>query len=412
MKRAFLLVLTILLLVLMTTGCWNRRELNELSIVGAIGIDKEPGADQYMFSVQVINQGVISSKGGGEGIGQASVTTFEMETSSMFEGMRRLTTVSPRKLYLAHMRMLILSEEVAKEGVGPILDLFSRDHEYRPDFYVIVTKDTKAGDVLKQFTQIEKVPANKLFSSLEMSEKHWAPTVAVRLDEVEASLVSLGKQPVLTGVMVRGDERAGESEKALQRLEPPAYVVYTGIGVFRGDKLVGWLNEEESKGYNYIADNVKSTVGPLACPQKGEVILEMIRSSSNVQAKFQNGKPQIQIKIKAEGNVGEVLCDVDLQDPKTIEKLERNGEQRIKQIIQRAVDKAQHKYRSDIFGFGEVIHREDAKYWKKIQGEWDEVFPHVPVVVDVDLQIRRTGTKVNSYLTEMRKAREKAGEQK
>ena len=76
------------------------------------------------------------------------------------------------------------------------------------------------------------------------------------------------------------------------------------------------------------------------------------------------------------------------------------------------MDKAQRQYRSDIFGFGEVIHREDAKYWKKIQGEWDEVFPHVPVVVEVDLQIRRTGTKVNSYLTEMIKAKEKAKEQK
>ncbi len=34
---------------------------------------------------------------------------------------------------------------------------------------------------------------------------------------------------------------------------------FTDIGVFNGDRLVGWLNEEEAKGCNYIRGAVKRT---------------------------------------------------------------------------------------------------------------------------------------------------------
>lgn len=53
--------LTVLILcLLMLTGCWSRRELNELLIVLGIGVDWKDG--EYLVSFQVVNPSEISAQ--------------------------------------------------------------------------------------------------------------------------------------------------------------------------------------------------------------------------------------------------------------------------------------------------------------------------------------------------------------
>lgn len=107
-----------------------------------------------------------------------NIDTFEKLLEAL------VTTAAPRKIYLSHMRMVVIGEEVAKDGIGEILAFLSRDHSMRSDFYLVVTRETKAEEALKVPTSIEIIPANKLYSSLEMSEQTWAPTHAVTIDEL------------------------------------------------------------------------------------------------------------------------------------------------------------------------------------------------------------------------------------
>jgi spore germination protein KC len=99
----------------------------------------------------------------------------------------------------------VISEELAREGITPILDGISRNHEMRTDFYIVIARGTTAENVLKILTPIEKIPSNKMFTTLEMSEKVWAPTVKVRLDALISDLQTEGKDPVLTGIQIKGD---------------------------------------------------------------------------------------------------------------------------------------------------------------------------------------------------------------
>lgn len=59
-EKRFFLVSISLALILLLTGCWNRNELNELSIVLAMGIDKKD--DLYEVSLQVVNPNQMSRK--------------------------------------------------------------------------------------------------------------------------------------------------------------------------------------------------------------------------------------------------------------------------------------------------------------------------------------------------------------
>lgn len=396
-RNGLLLALSLTLL----TGCWNSRELNELAIAVALGFDKTDH-NHYVVSVQLVNPGEISTKGGGGG-NRSPVSTFRMEGRSVFEALRKMTTELNRKIYLSHLRLIVFGEDLAKEGIMVPMDFLSRDHEVRTDFYIVVAKGTKAEDVLEILTPLEKIPASKLFSSLEMSEKNWAGTTKLTLDMLIEDLESDGKSPVLTGLFVSGPISKGKGLENTQFSEVPTVLQYDGLALFKRDKLIGWLNETQTKGYNYAKGNVESTVGILECPG-GLAEIELIQTTSKIKGALTGGgNPKIEIEVHAEGNVGDVSCDMDMSDPATIEKFEQLAADQIAESINNAIYIAQTKYKTDVFGFGEVLHRSYPKQWKQWRHDWDSTFVDLNVETSVDVAIRRIGTINQPIKTRVRK---------
>lgn len=395
MKYGFLII--ILLSILFLTGCWNRRELNELALAVAMSIDKVDG--EYEVTIQVVDPGEVASKKGTSG--RSPVTTYTEKGAHLFEAVRRITTISPRRMYFSHLQMFVLSEGVAKEGIKNTLDFLTRDAEFRKDFYIVVTKDIQAKEILQNLTSLEKIPANKLHSSLEASEKSWAPTVAVQMDELISSLTSDGKDPVLTGITIVGNVEKGKSNQNVEKINPYSRLKYTSIAVFKMDKMVGWLNEKESKGYNYIAENVENTVGSTPCPDKGELVIEIFKSKSKVKGKVVNGKPEIDIKTTIQANIAEVACHLDLTKPESLAKIEKKSAKVNEEIIKASIDKAK-ELQADIFGFGEVIHRSNPKAWRTLKNNWQQEFVNLPVHVKTEIKIRRTGTVNQSFIEKLK----------
>ncbi|AHC17984.1 MULTISPECIES: Ger(x)C family spore germination protein [Paenibacillus] len=400
MKRKIAILCLILALVLLLTGCWNRRELNELAIAVGMGIDKQ--GDQFRVSLQVVDPGKASAKKGAGGGAPATLYTEEADT--IFEAIRKITTISPRRMYFSHLRICVIGESMATEGMAKSLDLLSRYHQFRTDFYIVVSKGTSAEDTLKIMTPLDPIPANDLFSSLETSQKNWSPSTTVTLDELVSALTSEGMQPVLTGLRIVGNKETGETSGNVQEIAPSARLQYSGLAVFRKDRLIGWLNETESRGYNFIRGKVQSSVGFVACPRGGKVVSEIIRTQTTIKGNVYRGEPQVNIKMQVEANVGEVECnDLDLTQVGTIYDIEKKEEEKIEEIMKMAVRKAQKSYKADIFGFGEAIHRADPRTWKSIKKNWDyEHFAELPVNIKVNFKIRRLGTIGSSFLNDIK----------
>lgn len=396
MLKRILLSLMITLLIFIT-GCWNSRELDTLAIVVGMGIDKFN--DQYKVSVQVVEPSEVAGKKGG---GAAPVVTYQATGRSIFEALRRMTTVSPRKMYMSHLRILIFGESLAREGIGNALDFLSRDHEVRTDFYIVVARQTNAEDALRVLTHLEKIPAYKIFTTLKTSEVEWAPTTTVTLDRLITELVSEGRHPVLTGLRIEGEQETGGSKKNIETIDSPVKLYNSGMAVFKGDKQIGWLNEDESATFTFVSDRIKSTAGSVSCPQgEGKVTIEVIRSKTKVKGSVSDGQPRIDIEINPEVSAAEVQCAVDLTETETITTLEKLLNQKLEEYIKTNIRRVQKNFKTDIFGFGEVIYRSDPKAWSKLKDNWNQTFANIPVTVKVTHKIRRLGTLSNSFVKEM-----------
>lgn len=380
----FLLLLTVLLL----TGCWNKRELNELAIVTAVGVDK---TDEFIeLSIQIVNPSQIATKNSTSF--QVPVVTYHAKGKTLFEAIRKLTTQTPRKPYYAHTQVIIIGEEMAEYGMNSILDLFQRDPEGRSDFNIIVAHESTAQDILSILTPLEDIPASNLLKSLKDSEDALGTTESVILDDLINSLGSIDHSAVLPSIQIHGDADAGKSSSNIEKMDSPANLQYGGLAVFKNYKLIGFLSEEESRGYNFLHNHIKGTVQKVPCSEKGKISAEVLNSSTKVTGSFKNDKPSIHVQVELEQNIAEISCPLDLTKPETIDTLNKETSKLVQANLEQTFHTIQKTYQVDILKFSEVLHREDHQAWKLIKKDWATLYPNLPVHIEVKVKTKGIGT--------------------
>lgn len=395
MKKT-ILIISLIFLISILSGCWSKRELNDLALVAALGIDFID--DEYAISIQVIDPSQISLKQTASR--QAPVVTYHAKGKTVFEAIRKILALSPRKLYFAHIQLVVLGEELAVDGIRDSIDFLARDQEIRNDFTIIVSQQATAKDILNVLTPIEKIPAKKMLNSLTVTQDAWGSTLEVDVEDLVTKLGVENQYFVLSAIEIQGDKSLGIDQTNVERIETPVTLKFTGLAIFKEDKLIGYMDEYDSKSFNYLNDNIKSTIEIIACPSEGMLTTEITQSKTTTKGLMKNGSPTINVSIDIVQNVAEVKCDINLTDLTTIDWINRQTELSIKKNIDEALHVLQEKYNADVFGFGEAIHRADPTEWKKMKEDWQTIYPNVDVNVKVNVNTKGSGTMQNSKLKE------------
>lgn len=389
MKKIGMIICLLVMTTTLLTGCWDIRELNQTGFVTALGIDIGQ-KDKLRVSVQVINpnSGVGGLSGGS---GNATPTlNYSAEGSNVFEASRKISKMISRQLHYGHAVLLAISDDLARErGITEVLDGIERDNELRTSASIILTKGISAEQFLMTGAWLDRIGAMKVKRLLHNTEKLLGENSDGRLYQVIRTLTSSGREAWINGFRVVNAQGRSLSEA-------------DGIGVLKHGKLVGWIEHDTSRGVLWVLGKVKSTLINLSVDgEKDNIGIETYRTQAVVKAKNKNGKPVIHILIKAQANVGEVESNIDLLDPMVILKLEKLTRAALKEEIESSIKKLQ-EMKSDIYGFGNVIHQDQPKLWKKVAADWTErTFPTLETVVTVDAHIHRLGLRTNPLIRSM-----------
>ncbi|MFF2448128.1 Ger(x)C family spore germination protein [Neobacillus sp. NPDC058068] len=401
MRKSFITALIIVMCLPVLSACWNQKELTDLAFVMALGIDR--GKDnKFNVSFQIVIPGNVSlMQGGGAGQG-LPIAIYSSTGDTLTEAARSVTKKVSRRLYYAHTNLIVFSEEIAKNGLLNIMDALDRDPEFRTTTQMVITRGTPAEVLVSSLANLDKLPVNKITKEIKVTEAMLGENMQINIDDFLAGLVSDGIEPVVNGFRVIGDIEMAGKAKDLQNTKTKAILAADGLAVFKKGKLIGWIEHENARGVVWILNKVKSTDVNINWNGKKKAIsMATIRTKTKVSAKVNKGKPVIQIAIEDEGWISEANTDVDLTNPKEIEKIDKLIEKEIKKQILTTVKEAQ-KMKCDIFGFGERVHRKDPKLWKKIKANWDEQFAELEVNVKVDSYTRREGIRTNPYWKDLK----------
>ena len=186
----------------------------------------------------------------------------------------------------------------------------------------------------------------------------------------------------------------------LVRDEVGATARITGAAVFKGDRLVGWLNQPETRGLLWIKDQVNSTIIVIKQPGHEDdfIGLELMQARGGFSPEVdEGGRLSYTVEVEAQAVLGDAQRFIDpFAWPEVWEVMERRMATVIENEIMATVAKAQ-ELNSDIFGFGAALKRTDTALWQQEKDRWDETFPYLDVQVEVKADILRSGLTIRSH---------------
>lgn len=393
LKLKIVFVLLILLLFPLLSACTSR-ELDTINLVTALGIDKDEAG--YMITYQVLNPKAIAAK---RSVNEAPFALYVEKGSSLDETDKRVTTQASRKMYATHVRSIVIGEDVARDGLKEILDYLFRSNEYRTDYYFIIAKGTTANQILSTVTTIESVSGIKYYESIENSKRWWATTNSLKIVELINDINAKGKNPVLAGVEFY--EKTDDMD-SIERLKKSysGKVKFTALGAFHDDKLIGWLDESESIALANILGKTKNISSYVDFDENTHVSLNIVAKKTKIKASLSDGKPVINVMLSADMMITAQTGDVDFTDQENLDKLNSLANEKTIEFCQKTLDKAQHELKTDIFGFGESIHRAYPKVWNELKDNWDDAFATLQVDFMIETKIMDMGQNLRSIIRE------------
>ncbi|WP_077735721.1 Ger(x)C family spore germination protein [Bacillus sonorensis] len=407
MKRRLAILFMLAAVSLFLTGCWDKRELTDLSLVSAIGIDKGEKS-KYVMSFQIVNpNSAAGGLQGGQGGDRPPVSNYSVAGNNLTEMSRHASTKISRELYYSHTNLVVVDEALAKdEGIIKILDVLDRDTDFRATATIIISHGKKARDLIKALTLIDKIPSNKVNKTLQFTEQDLGEHMKTSVQDVIKCLTSQARHPVIPSFKLVGSTQKAEKMENVQSTAPSATVEADGLAVIKEGKLVDYLNGKTARGVLWIRNKIKRTYITLSLDNEEQsVTYDVIRQKTNVSARLKNNRPAISVHVEVEGDIGEVGVPISLEDPNVLDRIEKRTAKKIKKELQHTIDIVkQHK--TDVLQFGDVVYRSYPALWNKIEPEWsNRYFPDLDVDITVNAYVRRTGLRSDPNILNYREGR-------
>ncbi len=373
-KSIALLSAMIFLFPVTLSGCWNYIEIDQMAVVGGVAIDKGI-SDRVRITVEIAEVGH-----GGESEQMPKVLTMEGKT--VFDAVRNTISVLGKKLYWSHCKVVILSNKFAEDGVLEVIDWFERDAETRADSHILVSKAPTAGEILTSKPTTEKLVSYEIDKSFDSQVSlHHVPDIEIW--KFSDDMLSEGINAVTASV----DLRQFHGEKR---------PVIDGAAIFRGDRLVGFIDGKEAMSMLFIQDEIKGGVLVLEEIQNGddskgiEASLEITNNKTKVKPVIRDGTIEIDVSIYTETAIDELGTSEDLISNPGRERLEVSAEETLKSNVERIIMKAQKVYDADMFGFGEKLRKENPKAWSSVEKDWGNIFKELKINVKSDIHIKNS----------------------
>lgn len=377
-------ILITLSFIFICCGCYNYKELNDLAITSAIGIDKTD--DGYKVTAQVVN----TQKEGTDNNSSSDpkIIIYEHTSKTVQEAVRYMVLESPKRLYPNHMQVIIISEDVAKDGILESLDLFFRDSELQKNFYVLIAKDVSANQILKTLTPADSIVSSNIKKSLESDSSYLGITELVTYDELINTYLNPNKEISLPSVTLKGKMKGSDKIDNIEQSDSSTKVVLSQMAIFKDDKMIGYLDDKQSIALSFIKGKINNTIIKYKC-NGGYVVVETTNSKSSINV---DNKGNFRIKISGDAAINEVSCDINLENDNSISKINKQVNKEIKKNVNNTIKYVKNNYNSDIFNFLDILYKNQYSLYKKISNDWyKDKFKDSKIDIDVDIKVIEKG---------------------
>lgn len=363
-KRFCILILVMNMIFL--SGCWNYHELEDMALVSGVAIDRGTRGHPYRLTFEFINLtgDKIASK------------LIESDGDTIYDCVRNVANKAEKKLNFSECKVIVISQDLAYQGIAPLLDFFVRDHEPRINVNLVVSKEKTANEILQQKPITDELISLEIWKTLQRNVTSLGKSTNVELYQAVNMLSDNGIALVLPSVKI-------------DKLPSSEVLILEGTAVFKGDKLFGYLDSRQTEFLLFIKNQVHG--GLLSVnTDTGKIALEIIDSSTKLKPKIDHNQPSMEMEIRVRTVMGEDQASTDHDSSEGIKKVQTRAEEALESNITDLIKSVQSQTDSDIFGFGNLFYKSYPDFWKTEKPKWKDDFRKLKCTVKANIKIENT----------------------
>lgn len=375
-KKALLsfLCICILLFLLPLGGCSDAIELNERVLVKGIGIDVRDGI--YEITLHLFDA---------EASGESAPDDINVVSStgrSVFEAIDNLSLKTGKEGLFSQNLILVIGEDTAVEGVYRIIDSFVRYYEARPTVPILIAHGCTARELMNCKSGGELIKPNVLADIATAGERN-SRGQSVTMLTFAGDLRSTFAQPYAASARLEAD---GEN----------CSVVSDGTAVFKEDKLTGFLNPEETRGFLLLTGNTSGGSESVEVPEIGNVTFSILSTKSQVDTSLSEGLPRFSVTVWVEANIYEINHTLEEKLPNQyFSVLEEALQKRFLTLTEQTLYILKNNFQSDILNLGRHLLKSQPGYFKTVEKRWANIFAESEVQVKINVRVKRIGQEVS-----------------
>jgi len=359
MKRKYVCAIISMLIVLLITGCWDSKDVDNRMIVGAIGIEQAEADHQ---KVKVWFRFPIPKTPGNNSKGKDFFSTSQVG-ETVVEATNLLRFRLPKALDLSSTRAFLIKDTIAETGLRKYLEFSIRERSVPLDTVIALV----SGKMEKIFSSAN--PTGELSGIYtKLFFEPYAGGIPrknkVTLWEVYAKLLN----PMQSNLI----PLLKETEHNMFSLVGNAY--------FSGERMMGVLSPDESLLYEIINERIGEA--EIELTEKADMKILKNHTKMKVGLKS-DGKPLIQIQ----SGITVTLIDSSQDEKLNSTQTEQYLEKMLTVQAQSLFEKTQ-KSKSDIFGFGNRYRSILQQHQYK---QWPEMYKNADIRFRIKVHLRNTG---------------------
>lgn len=345
-------LLTIIIIIpLIFCSCQESEQIDELSFVKLLAIDKSEEGFILTAGIQIPSSKEDEKM-------ESNVLSVKCQTIS--QGLNLLESTTEKKIFYGQVDCVLLGEELAKSGIIDTVDYLVRSDELRFDIPVVV---------------VENNTAHAIVESSKDNETHISERIVKKL-ESNYSSSSSGIVEISTLVEMLEDPFRSAYLPYIRKGEKDEFSV-EGYCIFDNDKLIAFADETQSLGINFLNSTVKNCLF-IATIDDNLISLKVSGFKSNIKLK----DSIFDIKINFKSEIVQADADITVFDTSLNQKITEYQNNWAKNIVDETMAfLKQHSV--DVASFGDTFHNKSPKEAEKYIDNWSTVFPQITYTVSI-----------------------------
>jgi spore germination protein KC len=396
--RRISLLCIILLLLALSTGCWDKSELEDQAYVVALGVDLAPdNSEDRIVTAQIIIPSKLAGGSSGGG-GEKSFEQISIRDKSAFEGLDKMEAAVSRRISLLQCRAILVSEDYARTDLSVLTNLGQRHPQLRRNIFVAVVPDSTKEFLEKNQPKIT-ASITRYWEDISKANKYTGFTSFSNLQTIIEGLESPGENTIVTMAAVGENTPEDKVQQSTQAGQLPreggTIGEFVGNAVFRGDKMVGKVGDKESKILSMLRGEWRS--GPFTVPDpnqpKNPVGLNLRQEATpKITVDLESEPIRLDVKLNLSGSLVSEFGSVDYTVGEQRKNLENAVREEIEKQASEMIERAQHEFRSDIFRFGNTAVKKKFLTWREWEDfNWHPKFAQADIRVTAEVNVRWFG---------------------